>query len=537
MIHILPSKTSFIRNAKAGRISPVYAELPFISPQTIFEAIQSPNSFLLESIKGPEKIARYSFIGAEPFLVFKVKNGLVEVKNSNEFVGAGFKPAQTGGAKGFRNLSPLKKLKELLTGYKIESPPDLPPFIGGAVGMLSYDFVHYFENIPRTAIDDLNIPDAHFMLIDTVIAVDHKLQKTFIISCPLHGKQVQKCKSAKARKRGSADVGAGFKPALAQWEDVYDKACEKINAIYGKINAILSVGADLKPASTNMHIHIHHEMGQEKYMDIVKKAKEYIKAGDIFQANLSQRVSAHIGSINPWQIYQTLSKINPSPFAAYLDMVDYHVVSSSPERLVRVTGNIVETRPIAGTRPRGKNAEADSQMRADLLLNEKERAEHLMLIDLERNDLGRISDYSSVEVDEHMITEDYSHVIHIVSNVKGILAGGMDCFDAIRATFPGGTITGVPKVRCMEIIDELEPVTRGPYTGSIGYISFTGDMDLNIIIRTFVIKDNVAYVQAGAGIVADSDPEREYYETLKKAEALIRTLESLQVLANGRTNN
>lgn len=259
-----------------------------------------------------------------------MKNGLVEVKNSNEFVGAGFKPAQTGGAKGFRNLSPLKKLKELLTGYKIESPPDLPPFIGGAVGMLSYDFVHYFENIPRTAIDDLNIPDAHFMLIDTVIAVDHKLQKTFIISCPLHGKQVQKCKSAKARKRGSADVGAGFKPALAQWEDVYDKACEKINAIYGKINAILSVGADLKPASTNMHIHIHHEMGQEKYMDIVKKAKEYIKAGDIFQANLSQRVSAHIGSINPWQIYQTLSKINPSPFAAYLDMVDYHVVSSSP---------------------------------------------------------------------------------------------------------------------------------------------------------------------------------------------------------------
>jgi anthranilate/para-aminobenzoate synthase component I len=512
MFQTLPSKSKFIDNAKAGKVSPVYAELPFISPQTIFEAIQSPNSFLLESIKGPEKIARYSFIGAEPFLVFKVKNGVIEIENSDEFAGTGFKPAQTEGTNSFRNLSPLKKLKELLNGYKIESPPDLPPFIGGAVGMLSYDFVHYFENIPRTAVDDLNIPDAHFMLIDTVIAVDHKLQKTFIISCPLQSSEEQHSK-----------VGAGFKPALTGWEDAYDRACEKINTIYEKINSPVRTG--LNPAPAN--IHIHHEMGQEKYMNIVKKAKEYIKAGDIFQANLSQRVSAHIGSINSWQIYQTLSKINPSPFAAYLDMGDYHIASSSPERLVRVTGNIVETRPIAGTRPRGKNAEADNQMRADLLLNEKERAEHLMLIDLERNDLGRISDYSSVEVDEHMITEDYSHVIHIVSNVKGILAGGMDCFDVIRATFPGGTITGVPKVRCMEIIDELEPVTRGPYTGSIGYISFTGDMDLNIIIRTFVIKHNMAYVQAGAGIVADSDPEREYYETLKKAEALIRTLESL----------
>jgi anthranilate/para-aminobenzoate synthase component I len=510
MIHILPSKTKFTGEAKTGRITPVYAELPFILPQTIFEAIQSPNSFLLESIKGPEKIARYSFIGAEPFLVYKVKNGNIEIEDRSR----GERPfART--EKG--NISPLKKLKELITGYKIESSPDLPPFIGGAVGMLSYDFVHYFENIPRTAVDDLNIPDAHFMLIDIVIAVDHKLQKTFIISCPLQREQEQ-----------LSNVGVGLKPALIEWEDAYDKACAKINAIHEKIDSIPSVspaGTGLNPASAN--IHIHHEMGQEKYMNIVKKAKEYIKAGDIFQANLSQRVSAHIGSIDPWQIYQTLSKINPSPFAAYLDMGDYHIASSSPERLVRVTGNIVETRPIAGTRPRGKNAAADSQMRADLLLNEKERAEHLMLIDLERNDLGRISDYSSVEVDEHMITEDYSHVIHIVSNVKGRLAGGMDCFDAIRATFPGGTITGVPKVRCMEIIDELEPVTRGPYTGSIGYISFTGDMDLNIIIRTFVIRDNVAYVQAGAGIVADSDPEREYYETLKKAEALIRTLESL----------
>jgi len=515
MIHILPSKSEFTKNAIGGMIAPVYAELPFISPQTIFETVQAPNSFLLESIKGPEKIARYSFIGAEPFLVFRVKNGVIQIEDR----GSGERPFATAEQK---NISPLRKLKELLSAYRIDTPDNLPPFIGGAVGLLSYDFVHHFENISRTANDDLNIPDAHFMLVDTVIAVDHKLRKTFVISCPVNRDQEQKSKSA--------EVGAGFKPTPDEWENAYNKACAKIYAIYERLNSIRSVQsaeANLKEAPAGMRIRIHHEMGKKKYMAIVRKAKDYIKAGDIFQANLSQRVSARIGNIRPWQVYKTLSRINPSPFAAYLDMGDYYIASSSPERLVRVSGNIVETRPIAGTRPRGKDATADSRMRSDLLLNEKERAEHLMLIDLERNDLGRISDYSTVEVDEFMITEDYSHVIHIVSNVKGVLAKGKDCFDVIRATFPGGTITGVPKVRCMEVIDELEPVTRGPYTGSTGYISFSGDMDLNIIIRTFVIKNETAYVQAGAGIVADSDPEREYHETLKKAEALIRTLESL----------
>ncbi len=268
-------------------------------------------------------------------------------------------------------------------------------------------------------------------------------------------------------------------------------------------------------------------MDKKGYIDIVKRAKEYIKAGDIFQANLSQRVSANIGRITPWQTYNILREINPSPFAAYLNMKDYHIVSSSPERLVKVEKDVIETRPIAGTRPRGINAERDRQMRAELLMNEKERAEHIMLIDLERNDLGKISDYGSVLVDELMTTEDCSHVIHIVSNIRSTIAKGKDCFDVVRAVFPGGTITGVPKVRCMEIIDELEPVVRGPYTGSVGYISFTNSMDLNIIIRTFVIKNGAAYVQAGAGIVADSAPHREYEETLKKAEALIKTLEML----------
>ena len=480
---------------------PVYTELPLMSPQHVYESIASPNSFLLESIKGPEKIARYSFVGAGPFLTIKIKNGSCNICRDGKEV--------------LISRSPMKVIKDILTAYKAVKLKGLPPFTGGAVGLISYDFVHYFERLPRTATDDLKIPDAHFMFVDTVIAVDRKLEKTFIMSCP-GASEIVTGKSDRTNDRGAS----------------YDDACEKIVSLYGKIKrastgpsarSYISMPQGIK----RVPVQIKHEMGKRAYMDIVQRAKEYIRAGDIFQANLSQRVSAHIGDISPWHIYSVLSSINPSPFAGYLDMGDYSIVSSSPERLVRVVGDKVETRPIAGTRPRGTDAEGDRQMRADLLLNEKERAEHIMLIDLERNDLGKIADYSTVGVDELMITEDYSHVIHIVSNIRGEVAGGKDCFDVIRATFPGGTITGVPKVRCMEIIDELEPVTRGPYTGSIGYISFNGDMDLNIIIRTFVIKNKTAYVQVGAGIVADSDPEREYYETLKKAEALIKTLEVL----------
>ncbi|MBI4687796.1 MAG: anthranilate synthase component I family protein [Nitrospirae bacterium] len=507
---ILPSKSKFIEDAKEGRLSPVYAELPFIPPHRVYEALETPYSFLFESAKGPENIARYSFVGIEPFLIFRVKNGAVEIEVRNQ-------KSEDRSQKTEKTKTPLKKLKGLIKSYKIESHPNLPPFIGGAVGLFSYDFVHYFEHLPKTAVDDLEIPDAHFLFIDTIVAFDHKEKKTYIISCP--GADEAVSKSIQGAK-GSSD---------SKWGEDYERSCEKIKILYNKIKTILpSLHPNKKTCSLVINpIEIHHAMSKLDYMDIVKKAKEYIKAGDIFQANLSQRVSVNVGDTPPWRIYSLLRRINPSPFGGYLNMNDYHIVSSSPERLIRVLENIVETRPIAGTRPRGANDMADIEMRTELLLNEKERAEHLMLIDLERNDLGRISDYGSVVVDEFMITEDYSHVIHIVSNIKGALAKGMDCFDAIRAAFPGGTITGVPKVRCMEIIDELEPLTRGPYTGSMGYISFTSNMDLNIIIRTFVVKNNTAYVQAGAGIVADSDPEREYNETLKKAEALIKTLERL----------
>ncbi len=490
---IQPEKNEFIKDAEAGNIFPVYTELAFLEPKEIYEKIKKPQSFLLESSKGPENISRYSFVGADPFLLFRAKQGNTAITGKQH--------------SSISSSHPLKKLREIVKTFKTEKNESLPPFTGGAAGMISYDFVHYFEHLPKTAVDDLAIPDADFMLVDTVVAVDHKLKKTFIISSP----------------------GAG-KPGNDNWHSHYDEAVGKINELYETITSQLFSKEELggkSSTSKKATPELKHEMGKEEYMKIVKKTKEYIKAGDIFQANLSQRVSSDIGDADPWHIYTILSDINPSPFAAYMDFGDYQIASSSPERLVKVSGSEVETRPIAGTRPRGADANGDIQMRNDLLLNEKERAEHLMLIDLERNDLGRISDYSTVKVDELMITEEYSHVIHIVSNIKGKLADGKDSFDVIKATFPGGTITGVPKVRCMEIIDELEPVTRGPYTGSLGYIDFNGDMDLNIIIRTFVIKDGKAYVQAGAGIVADSDPEREYYETLKKAEALIKTLEIL----------
>lgn len=473
---------------------PVFREIPFQDPFEIYKALRCRNSFLLESVKGPENIARYSFIGIEPYLIIKVKDNVVEI--------------DCEGRKTLSGRNPLQRLRELVNAYKQEPVRELPPFQGGAAGMMGYDFVHYFEKLPETAMDDLHIPDAHFFMIDRLIAFDHKVKKSWIIVCP-----------------GARETVPGFSEAtkpkdmlVAEAEIVLKNISERIDFNDKTVEA-----AD----NTAERITILYEIEKERYMDMVRKTKEYIAAGDIFQANLSLRVSAEIGKTDPLKIYTILRKINPSPFAAFVDFGDYQLSSSSPERLVRVTGKIVDARPIAGTRPRGKDMDEDELLSAELLLNEKERAEHIMLIDLERNDLGKVADYGTITVDELMITEKYSHVIHIVSNVKGTLADGKDCFSVIKAAFPGGTITGVPKVRCMEIIDEIETTKRGPYTGSIGYIGFNGNMDLNIIIRTFLIKEGRAYVQAGAGIVADSDPEREYYESLKKAEALIKTLEHL----------
>jgi para-aminobenzoate synthetase component 1 len=532
-----PSKRVFLEMVKNGQPPPLSEEIPFSPPYLLYEFLASPNSFVLESMKGPMKIARHSFIGFDPYTIFKVKDGLVEIETPlyPPLVRGKLK---RGGGKNISTTKPLGTLKELVTSYKQTPLEHLPPFQGGAVGVLSYDFVRYLEKLPNLAADDLHLPDAHFLMIDKLVAFDHRDKKCWIIVCP----------GARDRRKENLD-----------WSEKYEESEYEINKILKKVRSSISkiknrdetsslVTHRSNPLTPPLNspltkggyrgvkgrqggitkIEIDYEMKKSAYKDIVKKAKEYISAGDIFQANLSQRVSSHIGKINRWSIYRALSLINPAPFAAFLDFGDYQVVSSSPERLLRVRDRIIETRPIAGTRPRGRDWKEDEFMRVELLLNEKERAEHIMLVDLERNDLGRVSDYGTVKVDEFMITEDCSHVIHIVSNVRGRLANGRGCFDAIKGAFPGGTITGVPKIRCMEIIEELEPVKRGPYTGSIGYISFSGNMDLNIIIRTFVVKGERAYVQAGAGIVADSDPEREYFETLKKAEALIRTLERIR---------
>ncbi|MBI5848441.1 MAG: anthranilate synthase component I family protein [Nitrospirae bacterium] len=455
--------------------------------------MRSERSLLFESLKGPEQISRYSFIGIEPFLEFRSKDGLIEIDwLGNKTVSKG---------------KPLQHLRELVRSVSQEPLEGLPPFQGGAAGMFSYDFVRYFENLPATAEDDLHIPDAHFFMFDRVVAFDLKEKKSWIIICP----------GVREAVPGSPEI-TGSRMELSEEAR---KHGERIALLIEQSPEVI------QRESGQQTITISAETDKDQYLAMVRRAKEYIAAGDIFQANLSLRLSANIGDIAPLVVYEILRKVNPSPFAAYLEFGDYQIVSSSPERLVRVRGRVVDTRPIAGTRPRGRDLQGDDEMRAELLLSEKERAEHIMLIDLERNDMGKVCDYGSLHVDELMTTEQYSHVIHIVSNIRGLLAKGMDCFDVIRATFPGGTITGVPKVRCMEIIDELEPTRRGPYTGSIGYIGYNGNMDLNIIIRTFLIKDGTAYVQAGAGIVADSDPEREHYESLKKAEALINTLKML----------
>jgi aminodeoxychorismate synthase component I len=478
------TRRDFVESAKSGAVSPLYVEIPYASPAALYQSFSGPMSFLFESVKGPYKIARYSFIGFEPYAVYKIKNRTAELMmGSNRVV---------------PDSGPLATLRNLLGAYRQKPAPGLPPFQGGWAGMLGYDFVHYLERLPATTDDDLLVPDVHFMMVDRLVAFDHMAKKAWIIFCP-------------GARRFAPD----------DWHLCYGEAEYEISRM---LELIRTTTGTPPPNLSETRLTVNHDVSKESYTGMVRMAKEYIAAGDIFQANLSLRVSAHIGKRSPWELYAMLRDINPSPFAAFVDFGHYQIVSSSPERLVMARDGEVHTRPIAGTRPRGRDSAEDSLMRSELLLNEKERAEHIMLIDLERNDLGRVCDYGSVEVDELMITEDYSHVMHIVSNIRGWLARGKTLADVIRGVFPGGTITGVPKVRCMEIIDELETLRRGPYTGSLGYLGFSGSMDLNIIIRTFVIKDRKAYVQAGAGIVADSDPEREYEESLKKAEALMKTL-------------
>jgi len=446
-------------------------------------------SFLFESGKGPATTGRYSFFATEPYQVFSGTHQNWTLRSANGYT-------QTGRA-------PLSTLAKLMQQSLIARPPGAPPFFGGAVGYLSYDLVRQFESLPNHAEDDLHFPDLEFAFFDLVAAFDHTSDEWHLMFCP-----------PLERFLGEAR------------DKLYREGCDRLAALEAQLSTSLP-----QPAASLDPVTFHPQQSRDSYMDRVRRCQDYIAAGDLYQANLSHRFSVtsrsfaeHAGLPTELLAYARLRHMNPSPFSGLLRIGSTSLISTSPERLVRLDGRSADTRPIAGTRRRGRTDADDRRLREELLGNEKERAEHLMLVDLERNDLGRVCDFGSVRVDEFMSIEQYSHVSHLVSHVSGQLRTDVTGFDLLRAVFPGGTITGVPKIRCMEIIDELEPVRRGPYTGSMGYLSWSGDLDFNIIIRTLVLHNGQGYLQVGAGIVSDSDPAKEYEETMHKAQAFLSAL-------------
>lgn len=435
-------------------------------------------SFFLDSAMDTERLGRYSFIGYDPFLTIENKANLTVVLENGDDIC-------------FDN-NPLDVLKKYLSQYKIKNNTDLP-FVGGAVGFLSYDLCHYIEKLPRTAIDDLQLPDLVMGFYDGIVIIDHVTGKVYAASAGL--------------PEGSAAA------ARLKLEDIKSRIAR--NAI--KDLAYLDI-----PFENNTP-ELVSNFTQEQYYKSIEKAKKYIECGDIYQMNMTQCFSTQINK-HPINIYERLRTINPAPFAAYLNYDNFKIVGSSPERFLQIRSRKVETRPIKGTLPRGKSPEEDILNREKLYSSVKDRAENLMIVDLMRNDLGRVCEFGSVKVPELFCVEQYSTVFHLVSTITGVLREDKDAVDCIKATFPGGSITGAPKIRAMEIIDELEPTCRHLYTGSIGYIGFDGDMDINIVIRTILIKKDIAYYQVGGGIVWDSQAEKEYQETLDKGKALKKVL-------------
>jgi len=484
-----PTKDEFIRKSQQGNLIPVYKEIladletPVSAMKKMFE---SDFAFLLDSVEGGEKIGRYSFIGADPSILFKSKNrevDLIYMNNEETFEAVS---------------SPLDVLRDVMSRYKPVPDPSLPPFIGGAVGYVSYDEIRNLEDrIPDKNADDLNLPDTFFMITDNLIIFDHVRHRILLVN--------------NAHVRSDP-------------ESAYMESTRQIELLHERLRHPL-LGSE--PQSSEAPLQIESSVTEEEFKRIVEKAKEYIYAGDVFQVVLSQRLKTSF-QCDPFDIYRALRAINPSPYMFYLRFGGLQLIGSSPEILVRVTGDKIQIRPIAGTRKRGMTEEEDKALERELLADPKELAEHIMLVDLGRNDCGRVAQYGTVRVDDLMSVERYSHVMHIVSNVVGTLDPRHDAYDVLKASFPAGTVSGAPKVRAMEIIDELENVRRGPYAGAVGYFSFSGNLDSCITIRTIIVKGDVAYVQAGAGIVADSVPEREYQETLNKARGMLRAIEMAQ---------
>ncbi len=469
--------------------APMVRELPadLETPVSAFLKLgKSPPSFLLESVERGEQLGRYSFIGTDPYLTVQTSRteGLVRHEQGTSKITLGTPP---------HGPDPLHLVQSLLAQRKVAKVPKLPAFFGGAVGYLAYDAVRFFEKLPQCPSNELNLPDSTFLFSDTLAIFDHVKHKMKIVS----------------NVRGDGGDAAAL-----------HEASERVDKVIADLSSSLPSKPPFRfPASAKTAAPLESNLTRSQFADRVRAAKEYILGGDIFQVVLSQRLRRRT-SADSFSIYRALRMLNPSPYMFYFNFGDFQLIGSSPEMLVKLEGNQAETRPIAGTRPRGRNDEEDKSIIADLLADPKERAEHTMLVDLGRNDIGRVSRFGSVSVPLFMGIEKYSHVTHIVSSVIGELRPEYDAFDLLRACFPAGTLSGAPKVRSMEIINELEGTERGPYGGAVGYFGFDGNMDTCITIRTIVMIGDTVYLQGGAGIVADSDPMREYDETLSKVQVL-----------------
>jgi len=469
-----PSLQDVKKLSQDGNVVPIYREIvaDLETPVSAFLKINRGGySFLLESVEGGERLARYSFIGTEPYRVLTVR--------------------------GEDKTDPLPLIAEELGRYKIVPVSELPKFCGGAIGYLSYETVTRFEELPSPDRAPLGLPESLFMFVDTLLIFDHVTHKIKVLS----------------HVHLDGDIA-----------EAYQKAVDKINNLVERLNQPLKPSQQMNAATQpTSESRLSSNFSKEGFKESVLKIKQYIAAGEAIQVVLSQRL-AQPTDADPFEIYRALRTINPSPYMFFLDFAGFYLIGASPEILVRVEDDVVMTRPLAGTRPRGKSLAEDAMLEQELRSDEKERAEHIMLVDLGRNDIGRVSEPGTVEVSELMEVERYSHVMHLVTHVQGKLQRNMSAFDALRACFPAGTVSGAPKIRAMEMIAELEPEKRGPYAGAVGYFSFSGNMDMAIAIRTMVVTKGIAYTQAGAGMVYDSVPEREYEETMNKAQALLKAI-------------
>lgn len=484
---IIPSRDTFELLTSQGNLIPVYTEImaDMETPVSAFKKIDNLRwSYLLESVEGGEKWGRYSILGTGTARIFRSRDQYYQICQDGEVLEQG------------EVNDPLERLRGLLADYRPVSLEGLPRFFGGAVGYLGYDMVRFIERLPADKARAIGAWDSCFVLSHMLLIFDNRQQKIKVI-CNVHV------------------------PAGGDAGSLYRQACGQIHKLVRKLRTPL-LHHEVPPC--HQPCQLQPNMSRQQFEQAVCQAKEYVRSGDIIQVVLSQRFSGPL-SVDPYDLYRCLRTINPSPYMFFLRLEDTLVVGASPEVLVRKEGDQVELRPIAGTRPRGRTVEEDQRLEQELLADPKEVAEHVMLVDLGRNDLGRICQPGTVEVSEFKVIERYSHVMHIVSNVRGRLEAGQDAFATFRATFPAGTLSGAPKIRAMEIIEQLEPQRREIYGGAVGYFSFTGNMDLAIAIRTLVVQGDQIHLQAGAGIVADSDPAAEYQETLNKARGVMKAIE------------